>query len=108
MGERRDQLHFELLASVKLLTEFTTPEAALVTVATCWAEGFEGSAFTAFSSGAGQKARSGSVSAKRRSGPSGGAMWQRSAMARRQGRPARFSRALTPALAGESAPTARR
>src|SRR5206468_2490085 len=50
IGERRDQLHFELLASVKLLTEFTTPEAALVMVATCWAEGLEGSAFTAFSS----------------------------------------------------------
>ena len=35
------QLHFELLASVKLLTELTTLAASLVTVAICAAEGLD-------------------------------------------------------------------
>lgn len=41
------QLHFELVASVKLLTEFTTPAAAGAIAAICAADGFEGSALTA-------------------------------------------------------------
>ena len=41
------QLHFELDASVKLLTELTTLAASLVTVAICAAEGFAGRAATA-------------------------------------------------------------
>jgi len=43
----RDQLHFELLASTKLLTELTTLNALLVTVAIWLAEGFAGSALMA-------------------------------------------------------------
>ena len=35
------QLHFELVASVKLLTELTTLAASLVTVAICAAEGLD-------------------------------------------------------------------
>ena len=35
------QLHFELVASVKLLTELTTLAASLVTVAICTAEGLD-------------------------------------------------------------------
>lgn len=42
-----DQLHFDFVASVKLVTEFTTPDAAVATAAICAAEGFDGSAFTA-------------------------------------------------------------
>ena len=41
------QLHFELLASMKLLTELTTVDAAPVTVAIWVAEGFVVSALTA-------------------------------------------------------------
>ena len=42
-----DQLHFELLASTKLLTELTTLDAVLATVAIWLAEGFAWSALTA-------------------------------------------------------------
>ena len=38
---RPPQLHCELVASVKLLTELTTLDASLVTVATCVAEGLD-------------------------------------------------------------------
>lgn len=41
------QLHFDLLASTKLLTELTTFDAALMTVAIWVAEGFAASASTA-------------------------------------------------------------
>jgi hypothetical protein len=41
------QLHFELVASVKLLTELTTLDASLAIVAICPAEGLAGSALTA-------------------------------------------------------------
>ena len=41
------QLHFELVASVKLLTELTTLAASLVTVAICTAEGLDDRAATA-------------------------------------------------------------
>jgi len=44
------QLHFELVASTKLLTELTTPAALVATAAICVAEGLDGSAFTALSS----------------------------------------------------------
>jgi hypothetical protein len=43
----RDQLHFDLLASTKLLNEFTTFAAALTTAAVSLAEGFAFSALTA-------------------------------------------------------------
>ena len=46
-GTPQDQLHFELLASTKLLTELTTLNALLVTVAIWLAEGFAGSALMA-------------------------------------------------------------
>lgn len=58
-GERQDdpadgdscrlggQLHFELVASEKLLTELTTLAASLVTVAICAAEGLDDRAATA-------------------------------------------------------------
>ena len=41
------QLHFELVASVKLLTELTTVAASLVTVAVCATEGLAARAVTA-------------------------------------------------------------
>jgi hypothetical protein len=47
VGTPGGQLHFELLASTKLLTELTTVDAALVTVAIWVAEGFAVSALTA-------------------------------------------------------------
>ena len=46
-GTPQDQLHFELLASTKLLTELTTLDALLTTVAIWLAEGFAESALTA-------------------------------------------------------------
>jgi hypothetical protein len=42
------QLHFELDASVKLLTELTTRPAFLVTVAICAADGLDGRAAREF------------------------------------------------------------
>jgi hypothetical protein len=45
---RPPQLHCELVASVKLLTELTTLAASLPTVAICEAEGLDGSAVTEF------------------------------------------------------------
>ena len=44
---RAGQLHFELVASVKFFTEFTTFAASLARVAICVADGFDGSALTA-------------------------------------------------------------
>ena len=44
------QLHFDLLASEKLLTEFTTLAAEVATVAICAAEGLDGRALTALES----------------------------------------------------------
>jgi len=41
------QLHFDLLASVKLVTELTTLAASVAIPATCVAEGLDGSALTA-------------------------------------------------------------
>ena len=40
-GTLSGQLHFELLASMKLLTELTTLAASLVTVAICAADGLD-------------------------------------------------------------------
>ena len=46
-GGLAGQLHLDLLASVKLLTEFTTLAALVATAATWVAEGLDGSALTA-------------------------------------------------------------
>lgn len=46
--ESADQLHFDLLARMKLLTEFTTLAASGMTVASCAGEGLDGSALIAF------------------------------------------------------------
>jgi hypothetical protein len=46
MPYRSPQLHFELLASLKLLTELTTLAASLMTGAICAAEGLDGRAAT--------------------------------------------------------------
>jgi hypothetical protein len=46
-ANRGNQLHFELLAFTKLLTEVTTLDAPLMTVPISLAEGFAGSASTA-------------------------------------------------------------
>ena len=45
--ESADQLHFDLLALMKLSTEFTTPAASGMIVASCAGEGLDGSALIA-------------------------------------------------------------